>query len=101
MTTELNAKDIPPYNPDNTILTTARPLGVILKARAVTPSDTADLPEYARWMKCGTTGTIAFVGWDGVTVSDAGPYVSGVWHPVAVKRILATGTTATQIMWGN
>ncbi len=99
--TELNSKEILAYNPDNAILTQARPLGVVLKARSVTPSDTDDLPEFARWFKCGTTGTIAYVGWDGVSVSDAGPYVAGVWHPVASKRILSTGTTATQIMWGN
>lgn len=99
--TELNAKTVPAYDPENAILTPGRPLGAIVKARSVTPSDTADLPEYARAFKIGTTGTVAYVGWDGVTVSDPGVYVAGVWHWVCSKRILATGTTATQVMWGN
>ena len=98
---ELNALDVPRYNPDTAILTPTRPVSGILKARTVTPSDTVDLPEYARWVKCGTSGTIAFVGWDGVTVSDPGAYAAGVWHPIYAKRILATGTGATQLMWGN
>lgn len=98
---ELNALSVPAYNPDNTILTPARPLGAILKMRQVTPSDTADLPEFARGFKVGTTGTVAFMGWDGVIVSDPGAYVAGVFHWIACKRILSTGTTATQIMWGN
>lgn len=98
---ELNALTIPNFNPDTAILTPSRPVQGVVKARTVTASDSADLPEYCRYIKCGTTGTIAYVGWDGVTVSDPGAYVAGVWHPVYAKRILVTGTTATQLMWGN
>jgi hypothetical protein len=97
----LNPISIPAFAPEGSVNSPSRPVQGIVKARTITPSDTVDLPEHCRWIKCGTTGTIAFIGWDGVTVSDPGHYTSGVWHPVYATRILATGTTATQIMWGN
>lgn len=101
MTIQLNPIDIRPFNPDTCIYTPTRPVEGVVMFDIATPSDTVDLPQYARWVKCGTSGTIVFMRWDGIVVSDSGPYIAGIWHPVYFKRILATGTTATQLLWGN
>lgn len=96
--TELNALIIPPYNPDTAILTQARPLEGIVKARAVTLD--ADHPEYARWILLDVAGPLSYVGWDGVTV--VLPILSaGVFHPIFSKRVNSSGTTATNLVWAN
>jgi hypothetical protein len=65
----------------------------------VTPNDNADLPRgKCRGILIGTAGPT-----DGVTLTDASdtkrdnvPLQQG-WNPIAVKRIWATGTDATNI----
>lgn len=64
-------------------------------SHAVTPSDTVDLPEVIRAVTIGGSGTLAWRGVDGqdyqTAVLPAGTYA------VAAIRIMATGTTATDI----
>lgn len=56
-------------------------------------------PLYARWLWVGVSGDITFVKWNGETqlLKNA---VAGVWHPMCSVQI-NTGTTATDLVWGN
>jgi hypothetical protein len=68
-------------------------------AVAVTPSDTTDLPTYAKALYIGTSGDIAVIPVGSPT--DTSVIFSG--HPtgyfrVQVRRVLSTGTTAGNIV---
>jgi len=68
------------------------------RAVAITPSDTTDLPEIAR-LYVGGAGDLVVVlanneNDEAVTLS-AAPVG---YHPLLVRRVLATGTTATNIV---
>jgi hypothetical protein len=72
---------------------TQKPYNVFL---AITPSDTDDLPAgRTAAIFVGTAGTVAVQDQAGNTVSFTAPV--GVL-PIAVKRVLATGTTATNLV---
>ena len=63
----------------------------------VAPNDSADLTNIARGVYVGVSGNLNVVMLDdsaGVITSVA----SGVIHPIRIKRILATDTTATNIL---
>lgn len=73
--------------------------GPARRAAAVTPSDTADLTIYAKALYVGGAGNVRVLtvgGEDGDAVTFANHPVG--WLPVQVRRVLATGTTATQIV---
>lgn len=79
--------------PDN-LLAPAR------KATLVTPSDAADLPQTAKALWIGGSGTVQVVAVDdtgntGVALGTLGP---GTVVPIRVRRVLATGTTASPIL---
>ena len=66
----------------------------------ITPSDTANLPYLTRAIWVGSAGDL--------TVTDAlgvGPTtLTGItvgWHPICVRQIWATGTTAASITVGR
>jgi len=62
--------------------------------KAVTPSDSADLPDgTCRGLFVSVAGNISFVTSKGTSQS-AIPVDAG-FFPVSIKRVLATGTTAT------
>jgi hypothetical protein len=64
---------------------------------SITPSDTVDLPKVTHAIWVGGTGDVAAVNQSGIVqVITAVP--AGSWLPLAVKRINATGTTATAIL---
>lgn len=65
-------------------------------AAAVTPSDTVDLATASRALYVGSTGDlrVTTVGGDTVTFAD----VPVGWHPIRARRVLATSTTATDIV---
>ena len=63
----------------------------------VTPNDGADLTVMTRALMVATAGDVAVVMKDGTTGTLPG-LQPGVPYPVRVKRILATGTTATGIV---
>lgn len=71
---------------------------------AVTPSDTADLPNWARALLVGTAGT-AYVDTVGDGSTNTANYEQNValplqagYNPVSVRRVRATGLTAATIV---
>jgi len=69
--------------------------------RAVTPSDTVELPDGCRGLFIGTAGNVVVVGVDaaggatGVTLKNL---ANGQIIPIAVRRVNSTNTTATDIV---
>lgn len=61
----------------------------------ITPSDAGDLPEVIRAVTIGGAGTIAWRGVDGVDYQTA--ILPPGTYAMTADRILATGTTATEI----
>ena len=64
-------------------------------ALAITPSDTVDHAKIRLVTIGGTAGTLSFISLDGET-NTTGILQPGN-YPVETRRILATGTTATDI----
>lgn len=64
---------------------------------AVTPNDSTDLLQTTRALFVGTTGNLALVLASGAALSFAN-VASGTVLPLRVRRIKATGTTATDIV---
>lgn len=74
----------------------------IRRAVSVTPNDGADLSGITRGVYIGGAGNLAVIFADD---ADAAPQTltglaTGVWHPIQVRRIMATNTTATLILAG-
>lgn len=68
------------------------------RAFEITPDDTTDLPTWARALWVGGAGTVRVLLWqDTVPVALVG-VPSGSLLPISVRRVLATGTTATAIV---
>ena len=66
------------------------------KLSIVTPDDTTDLPEACRALNVAGSGTVALTTVGGTTAT---VYVTaGIAFPVRARRVLATGTTATDIV---
>lgn len=65
-------------------------------AVAVTPADDTDLAEISLNLYVGTAGTLKVTMLDGSTVS-YGAIAAGR-HPLRVKRVWATGTSAANIV---
>lgn len=67
-------------------------------AVAVTPSDSTDLTRGAtKGLYIGGAGNVAVITSGGDTVTFNAITIGNV-HPISVKRVLATGTTATNIV---
>ena len=66
-------------------------------AEAVTPSDSASLVNVSRALWVGGSGNITVIMKDGTTVLFSG-VPAGVWMPIRVSQVKATGTTATNIV---
>ena len=66
-------------------------------AASVTPNDSADLGFIPRGVYVGVSGHLAIhdIEGDAITFQNL---AAGVVHPIAPKRILSTGTTATGIV---
>lgn len=76
--------------------------GSIHSALAVTPSDTIDLARVTRGIYVGVSGNVTVLfcdDADAATVLLTG-LSAGIWHPMQVRRVLATGTAATGIVAG-
>lgn len=76
-----------------------RALGIesVNSGAAVTPNDNADLARYTRAIFVGVSGNVKLDLTDGSTVT-LNAMAAGVLHHIAVRRIYATGTTATNIV---
>lgn len=72
------------------------------RAIAVTPSDTADLTfpiglNGTKYLYVGASGDVAAITSSGDSVTFKA-LASGVFHPISIRRVLATNTTATGIL---
>jgi len=66
-------------------------------AAAVTTSDTVDLTNVSRFLFVGGAGNLVVIMQDGTTVTLTG-IAAGTLLPLAVSRVKATSTTATNIL---
>lgn len=89
---------IPKFDPNCAVSTPTRPVEGVVKSRPVV-LDT-DHDEFARFILVGVAGAVSYVGWDGITVVIPN-LAAGVYHPIYSIRINSSGTTATDMMWGN
>ena len=74
----------------------ASPEGPVQHVQTVTPSDSTDLGHVTRALYVGGAGDMAVQLKDGSAVTFVG--MGAGWHPVRVARVLATGTTASDIL---
>ena len=68
-----------------------------LSAAAITPSDSTVLPKQTRGIYVGGAGNVAVTMADGSTATFNAIAV-GVVHLLSVTKVMATGTTATNIV---
>jgi len=64
-------------------------------AYAVTPHDSTALTAPARMITINVSGTLSYIGWDGVTYTTGALPVGS--YPVFATHVRSTGTTATGI----
>ncbi len=72
-------------------------LGSATGGGSVTPSDSTELTYTTRGLYVGVAGNVAVVMADGTSVTLTG-LAAGVVHPLRVKQVRSTGTTATGIV---
>lgn len=74
--------------------------GTAIGVITITPHDTNFIAEknggFPRAFYCGTDGDVAYECWDGSTGTIA--CTAGTIIPIAVRKILSNGTTATDIV---
>jgi hypothetical protein len=66
-------------------------------ASAITPNDSTNLTTVTRGIYVGVSGDVKVDMADNSTVIFVGLSSGGI-HPIAVKKVYATGTTATNIV---
>jgi len=78
------------------VVTSGKPLVTYVSIQVVTPSDTVDLPTPTRGILLSVAGTLKVdTNYDtGITLTVLNV---GQVHPLQIKRVYATGTTATGI----
>lgn len=75
-----------------------RSLGTAIDAKAVTPSDTIDLPDGpSRALYIGGSGNVSIITGGGSVATFVG-LTAGQMLPIEVVRVRATGTTATSLL---
>ena len=68
-----------------------------VRADTVTPDDVADLPAASRAIYIGGTGDVRAETLDGDVVTFVAMQ-AGAIYPLRLRRVLATGTTATDLL---
>lgn len=72
----------------------------MVKAVAITPSDSTEYNPPLRSVYIGGAGNLAVVlAEDSSAVTFTGLTV-GIWHPMEVKKVMSTSTTATAVVGG-
>ncbi len=66
-------------------------------AAAVTPSDSVSLTDVTRWLYVGGTGNVVVIMADGTIVTFTA-VEAGTLLPIRVSQVMATDTTATNIV---
>ena len=72
-------------------------IGPARNAAAVTPNDSTDLANVSRGIMVGVSGNVS-VNMSGGGSAVVMPMTAGQLYPIAVSRVLSTGTTATGIV---
>lgn len=71
-------------------------------AAVITASDTVDLAPYAKAIKCNTGGNVMVIPVANYQAGNLTPVkftvLAGEYIPVQVARVMATGTTATDLV---
>lgn len=66
---------------------------------AITPNDTEDLAHVTRGLYVGTGGDLAVIAADDEAAVTLAAVAAG-WQPIQARRVLATGTTAEDVVGG-
>ncbi len=65
----------------------------------ITPNDNTDLSFITRAISFASAGDLAIVTHDGTELTiPSAALAAGIMHPIGIKRVKATGTTATGIV---
>jgi hypothetical protein len=64
---------------------------------SITPSDDTDLTIATRGIYVGVSGDLKVITLKGTTLTFVG-LAAGIIHPLRVKRVVSTGTSATDII---
>jgi hypothetical protein len=67
------------------------------RATEVTPSDADELPFVSRWLYVGAAGDLRLTTVEGDTITMRN-VPAGSWQYVMARQVLATGTTAADIV---
>jgi hypothetical protein len=71
-------------------------VGTTGEAVAITPSDSVNLDKTTRGVYVGVSGdVVAIIGGEAITFT---AMAAGIIHPIAVTRVNATSTTATNLV---
>ena len=73
--------------------------GPITHAKNAIASDTIDMPFDSRAIYVGTAGDVKLITPAGSNITLKN-LVAGIWHPIEVRRVFSTGTTALDIRLG-
>lgn len=78
-------------------------LASINQLESVTPSDVTDLTRPTIGLYVGVTGNVAVImaGDETDTAVTLVGLAAGIFHPLRVKRVMSTNTTATSIVGGS
>lgn len=66
----------------------------------ITPNDSVDLAETTRKIYIDSAGVLVVILKNNIGSTTYSSLLAGMWHHMRVKRVLATGTTATGIKGG-
>lgn len=66
----------------------------------ITPNDSEDIEFVSRTIMIGDAGVVRVITNKGITRDLSANLARGVYHAIRVRRVLSTGTTATDIWVG-
>jgi hypothetical protein len=78
----------------------AADIGSLPRYFAIVPDDDDFLPNVTRGLYVGTAGDVRVLGELDTVAVTLPNLAAGIWHPMRVLRVYATGTTATDIVGG-
>jgi hypothetical protein len=90
----LNPAQFPVFNPEGVQF----PSGPITRPFTITPADGTDVPTGTRAIYVGVAGDVSLLLLDNTTTVTL--TLAAGWHPIAMKRVRSTGTTATGLIGG-
>jgi hypothetical protein len=77
----------------------ARMIAPAIGGFVIIPSDTDEVAIVTRSISFGTAGALHITGFDGVEMTiPSGALAAGIMHPIAARKVWASGTGALLIM---